>query len=154
VEDTQKSNDPQSAPVDATSQTNSAASLAATVKPTPKAKPKAKPRAKPVAAAAAALDPAAGTAPPVKVAAVKAIDPERVYLTIASDGTPEGKCDVFTGDGHGGQYLIKRDEEVYVPIGVYNVLRIANSEVYQTDSNDSVVGSRSVPRYNLSIRMA
>lgn len=76
---------------------------------------------------------------------------QRIRLVIASDNTQEGKSDVSASDGQGGQYLIKRDEEVEVPIGVYNVLRCANTEVYQTDANDSVTGSRSVPRFNIRV---
>ena len=149
MELTQKDIDPQSAPVE-----TSAKESTTTV-----AKAAAKPRAARVSTSAAkisaaisakaAATPAAGDSEP-KAQAKKA-GGERVRLIISSDNTPEGKCDVSTSDGHGGQYLIKRDEEVEVPIGVYNVLRCANTEVYQTDANDSVTGSRSVPRFNIRV---
>lgn len=145
MEPTQKDIDPQSAPVETpakgstTTETNAAAAKPESAK-TNAAKGSTTP-AKLAASAAAKVADEAEAKPTV----------QRVRLVISSDNTPEGKCDVSASDGQGGQYLIKRDEEVDVPIGVYNVLRCANTEVYQTDANDSVTGSRSVPRFNIRV---
>lgn len=78
-------------------------------------------------------------------------DNGRVRIIIRSDGSPMGNTDVFCSDGQGKQFLIKRDTEVDVPIGVLETLKDAIEEIQVTDAAGSVIGVRQGARFNIQV---
>ena len=74
---------------------------------------------------------------------------ERVKIRIHSSEDDMGKDDVFVGVNAVG-FLIKRDTDVEVPIGVYNVLNDAKRKLYKQNPDGSLE-MREVHAYPFSI---
>lgn len=81
--------------------------------------------------------------PAKKPAKAKApVDPDalsgkKVRLTIHKDGSPQAVKDVFVGI-NGVGYLIKRGEEVVVPVEVVNILENAIETRYEQDGDQLI----------------
>lgn len=77
---------------------------------------------------------------------------KRVKILIPSTEAQGGNRPVFVGV-NGVSFLIKRDEEVDVPVPVYEVLRNARHTVYKQNDDGSLV-PREVPAYPFSVLSA
>ena len=86
---------------------------------------------------------------PVSEPKTKSAPKTHTTIIIASNG--EDKGDVFASNGQGGQILLQRDVECRVPVAYLHTLRLAVNEVYQTDAVGSIIGQRSVPRFNITV---
>lgn len=74
----------------------------------------------------------------------------KVRIMIPSGRGPGEQAPVEVGC-NGQHFLIKRDEEVEVPLGILNVLRNAVESVPQFDAQGRVTGWTQVMRHNVQV---
>lgn len=74
---------------------------------------------------------------------------KKVKIRITSTDDSEGQQPVFVGV-NGVAFLIRRDEDVEVPVPVYEVLANARQTVFKQES-DGTLTPREVPRYPFSL---
>lgn len=74
----------------------------------------------------------------------------KVKIVISSGRTPSEQAPVMVAcNGH--EYLIVRDKEVEVPIGILNVLRLAQESVPSYDSHGRVTAWKQAMRHNVRV---